>query len=101
MDLNRRTFGSIAAGLYLASGLLVLADFLMSPPDGLANVAIALHVFPVTALGALTGLEFPYVPHSLGYYSSHVAYFVPALIVCTLALRRIIGGPGLKADTER
>ena len=39
MGISRRTFGTIAAALYLTGGLLVLADFLRAPPDGLAGIA--------------------------------------------------------------
>lgn len=100
MGITRRTFGTALASLYFAAGLLVLWDFWSAPPDGLANVPLALHVAPVTALGLLltklTGLQFPFVAASLGYYGSHTVYFMIAMPLTALLLRRLAGGPAPK-----
>ena len=96
--MSRRMIGNWLAAIYLAGAGVVLFDFLRAPPDGLANAGIALYVFPVTVLGLglgrLTGIAFPYAPSWLGYYWGHVAFFVPAVVVCAVLLRRIAGGPG-------
>lgn len=77
-----------ALGVYLLLGGLVLINFLQAPPDGLANVGIALYVFPVTLLGKVLGFEFPpFVPKGLGYYGSHVAFFIPSLFAQAFFLR--------------
>lgn len=93
---DRRWVARVITGVYVLSGVAVLAAFLKAPPDGLANVWVALWVLPVTALGWLqqqwTGIDFPFTPRSLGYYRSHVVYFVPALTLCACLLHRLIAG---------
>jgi hypothetical protein len=103
--MTRGKIGSSVALVYLAGAIFVLVTFLRAPPDGLANIWIALYVFPITAIGLaagwLTGLEFPFLPSRLGYYWGHVAYFVPTALVCAVAIRRIVGGPFRRENDER
>ena len=94
----------IAAG-YLVGGGFVLVAFLRAPPDGLANIWVALWVAPVTALGLLIdawlGVGFPFMPSRLGYYGRHVAYFIPAIAICAMALHRVLAGAMTKREPER
>lgn len=92
MAMTRRRLGSIAAGLYVAGAAIVLAMFLMAPPDGLANIGIVLYVLPLSLLGIFLGGEFPFMPDALGYYGSHVAFFVPSVALIAALIRRVIGG---------
>ena len=100
--MTRRTIGNGVTLAYLAGAVFVLVTFLRAPPDGLANIWVALYVLPVTAIGwavrGVTGIEFPFVPSRLGYYWGHVAYFVPATLICAAAIRRIVGGPFRRKD---
>ena len=99
MEYRRQRLADIVSLAYLAGGVAVLAGFLLAPPDGLANIWVALYVFPFTIAGLALGLDFPFAGHGLGYYGSHVAYFIPALILCALAIRRLVGGKRKRTET--
>ena len=95
--MSRRAIGNWTAVIYLAGSAVVLFTFLRAPPDGLANIGVALYVFPVTAVGLglrrLTGIEFPFTPSWFGYYWGHAAYLLPAVLICAALIRRVAGGP--------
>lgn len=97
MDISRGTLGTIAALVYFAGGLLVLADSLAAPTEAAATAALSLHVAPVTALGLMLGKVIGVaVPFAFDWPNDpawRVAMFLAALLACTLALRRILGGP--------
>lgn len=95
--MTRQKIAIIATTLYLVVAALVLATFLMAPPDGLANIWVAIWTLPVTLLGLGLlyypfGIEFPFVPSGgmLGYYGSHVAYFIPAALLLAWLIYRLI-----------
>jgi hypothetical protein len=92
MSVTRRRIGTLAAGLYLVGAAIVLVSFLMAPQDGLANIGIALYVFPISFAGVWLGGEFPFMPDALGYYGGHFAYFVPAVLLFAILIWRTIGG---------
>jgi hypothetical protein len=75
----------VLSAAYLAGGIAVWVDFAMTNPDGLANVGLLLYVLPVTifglALGRLAGTsQFPLIPDSFGYWTSHALFFFPSLL---------------------
>ena len=97
--MTRQKIAIIATVLYLAVAAIVLATFLMAPPDGLANIWIAIWTLPVTLLGLGLlyypfDIGFPYVPSGgvFGYYEAHVIYFVSAVAVLSYLLYRAIRG---------
>ena len=98
--MTRHTIALTITVIYLVSASAVLTAFLMAPPDGLANVWIAVWTLPVTffGLGLLYypfGIGFPFVPSGgavIGYYGSHVLYFVPAVALLASLLYRMING---------
>jgi hypothetical protein len=91
---RRIAIGLLAA--YALAGVAVAVAFLRAPPDGLANLGVALHAAPATALcllaGRPLGLEFPCMPHALGYRLGHLALLVVnlagVLAVAALIARR-------------
>jgi hypothetical protein len=81
----------IIPALYLAYALYVWIDFTQLPPDGLANLGLAVAVLPVTVVGlvltwARGETSFVLVPSGLGYYSAHAVYFWPSAILITALL---------------
>ena len=77
----------IITTIYLVGGIVVWLDFRNTPPDGLANVGIALYVLPATIVGGfISDNGFPYFDGS--YYGSHFRFFltsvltIAALILC-------------------
>ena len=72
---------------YILGAIFVWVDFAGSPPDGLANIWIALYTLPVMLLARLlTQREFPYVNSSLGYYEAHAVYFWVSVFVIAILL---------------
>jgi hypothetical protein len=95
--MTRHALALTITALYLMGATAVLTAFLMAPPDGLANVWIAVWTLPATVLllGLLYypfGIEFPFVPAggALGYYGSHIAYFVPVVLILAWRLYSFI-----------
>lgn len=71
--------------LYLAGAVAVEVATLKAPPDGLANLPMALYTFPVVLVGTFVfRREFPFVPGS--YYVAHTVYFTLATALLTGAL---------------
>lgn len=71
----------VLPGAYLAVALVVWIDFILAPPDGLANVGVMLVVLPLTLLDLLLrSASDPgspvLVPDSLGYYLGHTLFLV-------------------------
>lgn len=74
---------------YLLGAAVVWIDFAQAPPDGLANVGIALYTLPVVLLiSSLTARDFPFVQG--GYYRAHAAYFIPSVFVLACGLFLIV-----------
>ena len=99
MNSARKRTAKIVTGIYLASAAFVLLQFWLAPPDGLANIWIAVWTLPVTLAGLALfywpfGVEFPFVPSSgsLGHYGSNTIYFVLACLLIAAVLYRFIGG---------
>ena len=97
--MTRQHIAFIATALYLIAGSVVLGTFLIAPPDGLANIWIAVWTLPVTLLGLGLlhypfDIGFPFVPSGgiLGYYGSHAAYFVPVALFLAWLFYRLIRG---------
>jgi hypothetical protein len=100
MKSPRRRAAVIATSIYVLSAVAVWAAFMMAPPDGLANIWIALWALPVTLAGLALlywpfGIEFPFVPFTgplIGYYASHAIYFALAVPLIAAFLFRVIAG---------
>ena len=75
----------IIPSVYFLLGILFWLEFMNLPPDGLANVGIALYVFPTTLLGLLIfGKTFPFISGS--YYVSHSIFFFVSLLIITVLI---------------
>jgi hypothetical protein len=97
--MARKRTAQIVTATYLITAAFVLLQFLLSPPDGLSNVWIAVWTLPVTLAGMVLlywpfGVEFPFVPFpgSLGYYGSHTVYFTPAVLLISACFFRLMVG---------
>lgn len=93
----RQKIGLALAGFYWAASVLVFADFLLTPPQALANILLLIWTAPLAwlllwLLGEGFGIGFPFMPEALGYYGSHAAYFIPASLLIGLVLLRLVGG---------
>jgi len=76
---------------YCAVAFVAWLNFMLLPPDGLANLGLMLVVFPVTLIDlALRPSSAPaeavLVPDGLGYYVGHTVYFAVAVVVIAAAL---------------
>jgi hypothetical protein len=76
---------------YLALALYAWVDFVLTNPDGLANVGLYLVTLPVALIGlALTEVigsgSFILQPSGFGYYGDHALYYWPSVIVTTALL---------------
>ena len=75
--------------IYLLGAMIVWIDFSRLPPDGLANVGIALYTLPdFFVVRFITGREFPFFEG--GYYLSHALYFSVSVIFNAILLFIII-----------
>ena len=79
---------------YLAVAVLAWVDFVLAPPDGLANVGLMLVTLPVTLLGllidaALGSTDFVLMPDRFGYLGDHAAYYWPSVAAIAWVLHRI------------
>ncbi len=96
MEMTRRTFGLIAGTFYFAGGLLVGSDALQMPGGSVPAEMLALHVFPLSAAAQLApqtaASAFHGLSHAAGAVGACAALYLPALLVCTLALCRAVGG---------
>ena len=96
MELSRRQFGRVVAGIYAVGGLFLLSDYLGGPGGAGAHLPLAWHVFPISLLAslgaAIAGLTAPLDPIWLVRHEIVVASLLVALILCTLAVMRIISG---------
>jgi hypothetical protein len=80
-----RVMKFIVPTLYIAGAMGIWLAFYRSPPDGLANIWIAIYTFPIFIIGTfLLGGEFPYAPGR--YYEAHALYFWPSVALLALAL---------------
>jgi len=72
--------------VYVLGALLIWWNFSQTPPDGLANVGIALYTLPVVLFARLlTNVEFPYFDVG-GYYQDHAAYFLTSVSIIAVGL---------------
>jgi hypothetical protein len=100
-----RVLKFIVPVLYVSGAIGIWLDFVGSPPDGLANVWVAIYTFPTAVVGTfLLKGEFPYFPGR--YYEAHAFYFWPsvallaiALFFTILALQRI-AQPAVRTDAQ-
>ena len=98
----------IVPAVYMAGGAAVWIDFMLTNPDGLANVGLMFYVLPVTAAGLLLGKvlgadEFVLLPAGLGYLGSHAAYYFPSLLLLAWLLRKVLtprSPAGKRGDTS-
>jgi len=71
---------------YVLGALPIWSDFSQTPPDGLANVGIALYTLPIVlVVRLLTNAEFPYFDTG-GYYEDHATYFVVSVSIIAAGL---------------
>ncbi len=80
----------IATGAYIAIAAMTWIGFLRTPPDGLANLFLALIVLPYTLAGlvltwAMGRSDIVLIPAQLGYFPAHAVFFVPG-VALTAAL---------------
>jgi len=77
---------------YVLGAALVWWDFSQTPPDGLANVGIALYTLPIVLFARLlTNAEFPYFDGG-GYYQDHAAYFLTSVSIIAVGLFVLLYG---------
>jgi len=95
MNRFSNRLAAVISALYLAGGVAVWISFINTNPDGLANVGLIFYVAPVSFLGVLIawltgGKEFPFIPHSLGYWQSHAVFFFPSLLIVAALLYAVV-----------
>ena len=77
--------------IYIAGALVVWFDFTGLPPDGLANVGIALYTLPnFFIIRFLSRTEFPFFDG--GYYQAHALYFSINVVVNAILHYYIVRG---------
>lgn len=85
----KRKLKFIIPGIYLLIGIVVWIDFSRLPPDGLANVGIALYTLPAFLLARLlTERDFPFFEGN--YYTAHAIYFSISVLLLAVVFYFII-----------
>ncbi len=97
MDISRRGFGLVVAGIYATGGVLLLGDALANPSSPEAWQALAWHTTPVFlifwGLAASVGAEAVAWDCWSASRAAGVLSYGVMLCVCTLILLRVVGGP--------
>jgi hypothetical protein len=96
MELTRRQFAFLLAGIYCAAGLLLTADYLAAPSGPGAHVPLAWHVLPVSLTISLLTLIMGSTGPLDSTWDMPVAVvagsFIAAMAICATALVRLISG---------
>jgi hypothetical protein len=90
----KKTFPMICSGLYLVLALSAFISVFRAPPDGLANLPLAIVTLPLIVLertltykiyGSMDGYLWAPLVKNLGlpssYYLNHVYWFLPLIII--------------------
>ncbi|MGQ0674392.1 MAG: hypothetical protein ACT4N2_16155 [Hyphomicrobium sp.] len=95
--MSRQTFGGMLAAIYASAGLLLLTDHVMSPAGAVPPHVLGLHVWPLSLVGWLVGVPFPFVSDaaaSMGVSAkaATTVVFLASLAFCAEGLRRVVSG---------
>lgn len=96
MELTRRQFAWLLAGLYCVGAGLLLLDYAHQPGLPGAHLPMAWHVFPisvaVTAMAAIAGTHGPLDPVWPVSVHSLILMYVLAVLACGAAIVWIVSG---------
>ena len=86
---GKRRARFVLPALYLLFALYMWVDFVLAPPDGLANVGLFLATLPVALVGLVIdtltdSARFSLLPDGFGYLGNHALYFVPAVLLTAM-----------------
>lgn len=95
--MTRRKIAKALTALYLLGAVGVLSNFLLTPPEGLANLPVVIWTLPTALIGLFAvylpfEIPFPFMPSAFGYYGGHLAFFLPSVALISWIIWRIIGG---------
>jgi hypothetical protein len=95
--MNRRKAAKFALALYLLGAVGVLSNFLLTPHDGGADLAMVVWTLPTALIGLFAvywpfKVAFPFMPAAFGYSGGHLAFFLPSVALIAFLIWRIIGG---------
>jgi hypothetical protein len=95
--MNRRKIAKFLTALYLLGAVGVLSNFLLTPPDDAADLAMVVWTLPTALVGLFAvywpfEIAFPFMPSVFGFYGGHLAFFVPSVALIAFLIWRIIGG---------
>jgi hypothetical protein len=95
--VNRKKAAKFLTALYLLGAVGVLSNFLLTPHDGSADLAMVVWTLPTALIGLFAiywpfDIAFPFMPSAFGYYGGHLAFFLPSVALIAFFIWRIIGG---------
>jgi hypothetical protein len=95
--MSRDKAAKFALALYLLGAVGVLSNFLLTPHDGTADLAMVAWTLPAALVGLFTvywpfKVAFPFMPAAFGYYGGHLAFFLPSVTLIAFLIWRIIRG---------
>lgn len=97
--MSRRKTAKILTALYLLGAVGVLSNFLLTPLDDSADLAMVVWTLPTALIGLLGvywpfKVAFPFMPAAIGYIGGHLAFFLPSVALIAFLMWRIIAGKG-------
>ena len=95
--MSRRKAAKALVALYLLGAVGVLSNFLLTPHEGSADLAMVVWTLPMALIGLFAiywpfNAAFPFMPAAFGYTGGHVAFFLPSVALIAYLIWRIIGG---------
>ena len=95
--MTRRKVVKFVTALYLLGAVGVVSNFLLTPHDGSADLAMVAWTFPAALIGLFAiywpfEIAFPFMPAAFGYYGGHLAFFLPSVALIAWLIWRIAGG---------
>ena len=95
--MNRKKAAKFLTALYLLGAVGVLSNFLLTPHDGSADLAMVAWTLPSALIGVFAiywpfEIAFPFMPAAFGYYGGHLAFFLPTVALIGWMIWRIVGG---------
>jgi hypothetical protein len=95
--VSRKKAAKFLTALYLLGAVGVLSNFLLTPHDGSADLAMVVWTLPTALIGLFAiywpfEIAFPFMPAVFGHYGAHLAFFLPSVALIAFLIWRIIGG---------